>query len=268
MLQFNRMRFPLLSFVFCFSLISSTIFANDSHADARQIFELRVYHAASSQQVTSIENYLQLALIPALHHLGISKVGAFKSVENDTATDKKVYLLIPFSSLDAFANITSKLEKDVSYQQAGSDYLNAAYNQAPYKRFETILLKAFPGMPQLAAPLLNGPKQERIYELRSYEGPTEKLYENKVQMFNKGDEIGLFKRLGFNAVFYAEVLSGCHMPNLMYMTTFENRASREEHWKSFNDDPQWKKLVSAPEYQHNVSRADILFLTPEEFSDL
>jgi hypothetical protein len=78
-------------------------------------------------------------------------------------------------------------------------------------------------------------------------------------MFNAGDEIGLFNRLGFNAVFYGEVLSGARMPNLMYMTTFENQASRDAHWKAFVDDPQWKKLSTMPEYQKNVSRIEIFF---------
>jgi hypothetical protein len=87
-------------------------------------------------------------------------------------------------------------------------------------------------------------------------------------MFNQGGEVTLFKRLGFNAVFYAEVLSGSHMPNLMYMTSFDNMASRDEHWKSFGNDPFWKKLVAAPEYQNNVSKADIFFLHPAEYSDL
>jgi len=87
-------------------------------------------------------------------------------------------------------------------------------------------------------------------------------------MFNKGDEIGLFKKLGFNAVFYASVLSGAHMPNLMYMTSFDDMASREAHWKAFFADPHWKQLVADPQYQHNVSHVDIIFLHPAAYSDL
>ncbi len=97
----------------------------------------------------------------------------------------------------------------------------------------------------------------------------EKLHYNKVQMFNRGGESELFfKKLGFNAVFYASVLSGSHMPNLMYMTSFDNKTARDQHWKTFGDDPFWKQLSGSPEYQHNVSKADILFLHPTDFSDL
>jgi hypothetical protein len=87
-------------------------------------------------------------------------------------------------------------------------------------------------------------------------------------MFNKGGEVTLFKRLGFNAIFYGEVIAGASMPNLMYMTSFENRKSRDEHWKAFVDDPEWKKLSARKEYQNNVSKIDITFLVPAAYSDL
>ena len=86
-------------------------------------------------------------------------------------------------------------------------------------------------------------------------------------MFNEGDEIGLFKKLNFNAVFYSEVIAGSHMPNLMYMTCFENKADRDAHWKSFVGDPFWKTLLAMPMYQHNVSHIDINFLRPTDYSD-
>lgn len=133
---------------------------------------------------------------------------------------------------------------------------------------ENIVLRAFELAPQMQKPQLKSPNKERVYELRSYEGATEKLYASKVKMFNAGDEIGIFKNLNFNAVFYAEVLAGSRMPNLMYMTTFESMPERETHWKAFGESPAFKKLLAAPEYQHNVSKADIIFLRPTDYSDI
>jgi NIPSNAP len=128
-------------------------------------------------------------------------------------------------------------------------------------------MKAFSKSPVMQRPKLTGPRSERIYELRSYEGPTEKRYENKVKMFNDGDEVGLFNRLNFNAVFYGEVFAGSKMPNLMYMTTFDNKQSRDDHWKAFSADAQWMKLKVMPEYQNNVSKNVQTFLRPTEYSD-
>ena len=86
-------------------------------------------------------------------------------------------------------------------------------------------------------------------------------------MFNAGGEVVLFKRLGFNAVFYADVIYGSHMPNLMYMTSFDNMESRNEHWKSFSNDPEWKTLSGMDMYKNNVSHIDITLMHPTEYSD-
>jgi hypothetical protein len=71
-------------------------------------------------------------------------------------------------------------------------------------------------------------------------------------MFNLGDEIRLFKKLGFNAVFYGEVLSGAQMPNLMFMTSFNNMAAHDQHWKVL-EMILIETTFSNARYQHNVS---------------
>ena len=86
-------------------------------------------------------------------------------------------------------------------------------------------------------------------------------------MFNEGGEIKLFKSLDFNAVFYAEVISGSSMPNLMYMTTFSDMASHDAHWKAFSNHPDWKKLAAINEYQHTVSKIVKILLFPTDYSD-
>ena len=77
----------------------------------------------------------------------------------------------------------------------------------------------------------------------------------------------LFKRLGFNAVFYSEAVIGPRLPNLVYMVTFNNMKEREEHWKAFGADAEWKRLSALPQYQNNVSKIDNYFLRPTSYSD-
>ncbi len=240
-----------------------------SAAPKQEYYALRIYSLKTADQETRIDKYLQTALLPALHRMGIAEVGVFKALDNDTAPVRHVYVLIPFKRLDQWLHLETTLARDPQYASAGKDYLEANFDNPPYSRMESILLQAFPDMPHHAVPTaLQGPRAERIYELRSYEGPTEKYFANKVQMFNEGGEIPLFQRLGFNAAFYAGVISGPHMPNLMYMTSFDNMPSREQHWKDFSADPVWKQLVASPQYQHNVSHVDITFLHPAAYSDL
>ena len=116
----------------------------------------------------------------------------------------------------------------------GKDFLNADTAHLPFTRVESTLLEAFPDQPKLIpTKLKNDP--DAIYELRSYESPdTGTLHMLKVDMFNAGGEIKLFKDLDFQAVFYADVLSGSRMPNLVYMVVFrqcsEPRKKMEGVW--------------------------------------
>lgn len=233
----------------------------------REIYRLQVYHFNTSSQEKDLDNYFKNALLPALHRAGIKNVGVLKSWDNDTSADKLIYVVTPMKSLDMLTRLPDQLKKDGQYVSDAGPFLNADFKNPAYSRMETIVLYAFPLAPQLTPPSLKASKKDRVYELRSYESATEEKFENKVKMFNEGGEIDLFKRLNFNAIFYSEVIAGSKMPNLMYMTSFENRADREDHWKTFGNDPFWKKLSSMPEYQNNVSHIDIKFLYPAEYSD-
>ncbi len=244
-------------------VITTTVFA---HAAENFYYQLKIYHLKTQQQEDRLDTYLQNAYMPAMHKMGIQHIGVFKPVDRDTA-GRRVYVLTPFSTWAQLENAGQKLMADPQYLSNGADYIDAAYNNLTYTRIETIILRAFPKMPAPAVPSLSSNKTDRVYELRSYESPTEKYNVNKVRMFNVGDEVALFKRLGFNAVFYAEVLAGSHMPNLMYMTTFNNREDRDKHWATFSADPEWKALSAKLEYQHNVSKAEIMFLHPTAYSD-
>ncbi len=246
--------------------IVSISLSNKFSAQNRDIYQIKTYLMNTEQQMETTENFLKDAYLPALKRLGINPVGVFKPKTIDSDSIKKVMVLIPFSSLEEFSNLDSQLLKDATYLTAGSSYLNAAFNKAPYLRIESILLQAFSGYPNLTPSSLTNLKEERVYELRSYESSTEANFKNKVEMFHDG-EIKLFDRLEFHPVFYAEVLSGDKMPNLMYMTTFSDQTSRDDHWKAFFSSPEWKVLSAKTEYKNNVSKANIMFLTPTKYSD-
>lgn len=236
-------------------------------AEKRDYYEIKLYRLSTNDQVKKVDDFLQNAYLPALHRAGIPRVGVFHPMGNDTATDKRIYVFIPVRTLDKVAVVEDLMVNDPELIKAGDAYWNAAYNAVLYNRIETIILKAFPLMTSFNVPNLTGNKTDRVYELRSYEGPTERLYRQKVKMFNEGGEIALFKRLNFNAVFYSEVVAGSHQPNLMYMTSFNNWADREEHWKAFGSSPEWTKLKVMPEYLNSVSKNEQVFLHPAEFSE-
>jgi hypothetical protein len=259
-----KISFKVLSTLFILSFFST--FTAFSQKKERSFYQIKIYHLKSQQQEERVDQFLENAFLPAMNRNGVKHVGVFKPIKKDSV--QKIYVFIPFKSYNQCQKIEQSLQSDKQFLSAGRDYIDSQHDNVPYSRIESIFLSAFEGMPQANKPALSGPKRDRVYELRSYEGPTEKYFVNKVQMFNKGDEIGIFNRLGFNAIFYGEVISGSKMPNLMYMTSFDNKAERDKHWKAFGSDPDWKKLSAMPEYKNNVSHIDITFLYPTEYSEL
>jgi NIPSNAP len=250
--------------LYCFAIV---IISYNSSAQKRELYQIKTYNLKSEAQLTVTENFLKDAYLPALKRIGIKAVGVFKPKTFAADSIKKIVVVIPFASSKQFLQLENKLAKDQEYLSIGSPYLNAAYNQAPYVRIESVVLQAFTDHPLLTLPQLDSPRANRVYELRSYESATEAIYRRKVDMFNAGGEIKLFQRLQFNAVFYGEVLSGGKMPNLMYLTTFANQESRDNHWKAFVDSPEWKSLLTMDKYKNTISHIDILFLYPTDYSD-
>jgi len=124
----------LVLFLCCFASIA---------APKQEYYELRTYILKDKSQEEKVEKFLQDALLPALHRASIAHVGVFKPVETDTTYGKRIYLLIPYSSLDQFNKVPGSLTKDKQYLAAGKDYLDAAYENPPYARIQSILLKAF-----------------------------------------------------------------------------------------------------------------------------
>lgn len=235
----------------------------------KDIYELRVYKLKTADQIEATDNYLKDAYIPAMHRLGIKQIGVFKPVANDTAVIKTIVVLVQYISLDVWQRTKSNIMNDPVYTAAAKSFLDADTAHLPFTRAESTIMEAFPDAPKLIPTTLKS-NPDAIYELRSYESPTEELHRVKVNMFNTGGEIALFKRLDFQAVFYSDVLSGSRMPNLIYMVAFTNAAAREEHWKAFGSSPEWKKLIADPVYRNNISvnHIDSWILKRTPYSDL
>lgn len=238
---------------FALFLIASLFFFE---ARANDYYKLIVYHFTDSRQEKQLDDFLSGIYMPKLHKTGFAKIGVFKPIGNDTASDKQIVVLLQHKKME---KLTVPLQWNLT--ELGS------YHQPIFTRYEQILLSSFKDMPEMKIPSDAVSKKDRVFELRSYESPTEAAYRNKVHMFNEGGEIQLFEQLKFNAVFYADVLLGSKMPNLMYMTCFSSIDSRNEHWKQFGESDTWKKLSSMDFYKNNMSALHSQLLKSTAYSD-
>ena len=242
------------------------LFSSCDSPEKRDYYEMKFYSFETVEQEARLDHYLEFAYLPGLHRAGIQNVGVFKFSPNGNEIQNAIVVLVPFTSLEHYIEMPEKLKTDSLYLEAGVDYIEAPFDDPPYSRIETILLKAFAGSPRLSIPGLESPREERIYELRSYQGATELLYERKVEMFNSG-ESELFKNLGFHPAFFGEVISSSHMPHLMYMTCFDDTLSQKEHWNAFREHPDWKVMKEKKRYENTVSNITKYELYPTPYSD-
>ncbi len=230
----------------------------------REFYLLRRYHMVSGPQLKLTENYFASALLPALTRMGLGPVGAFKL---DFGPETPAYyLLIPGFSAEPLAELDLRLGLDAEFLQAAAPFWNATAAAPAFERVESWLLVAFEGWPRATAPAL---KSKRIFQLRTYESPSNGEHVRKVEMFHSG-EFEIFKAAGFHPVFFADTLVGSHMPSLTYMLSFADMTELDAKWNVFRNDPAWKKLSADPRFAFDpiVSNIGNLLLSPFDCSQI
>jgi hypothetical protein len=228
----------------------------------------RQYQLRNGAQPRRIADYLQNAVIPALNRLGHKPVGVFEAMFG--APTPSVYVLTPFASLESMARVEAGLDRDQEFLKAGAAYLDAPAADPSYIRYESSLLAAFTKVPRIELPSATAANGPRIFELRTYESPSERAHRAKVRMFSDMGEIDIFRRVGLTPVFFARTVVGTRMPSLTYMLVHDNMAAREKSWDAFRNDAEWKKLSATPGYTDPdiVSNITTVFLRPAAYSQV
>ncbi len=228
----------------------------------RDYYELRRYHLDTEEQRNGLDTFLRQAAIPAMNRFGVEPVGVFYP-EKDLSP---VYVLLRLRSLAEVATLTQRLLADPEFEKQGAAFLNAPAEKPAYQRMESSLLIAFTGMSQLDRPVRSA---GRVLQLRTYESPSVKTGQKKIEMFNSA-EIAIFRKVGLHPVFYGETLVGSKMPNLTYMLAFESMEEQKANWRKFGADPDWQKLRAIPEYADKRILCGItnLILKPAPYSQI
>lgn len=234
---------------------------------ANVIIELRriqLRNGADNQRQRTTE-FLDKHAISAYQRAGAGPVGVFvSSIGPDTPF---LLQLITYPSLAGMEQVRAKMAADTEFQKA----LEAFNGQAGlnYVRIDSSLMRAFDGFPTVEPPPNAGKRPSRMFELRTYESNNLSTLRKKIKMFNDG-EIGVFKRLGMQPVFFGETIIGPKQPNLTYMLSYEDLAGREKAWKAFGGDPEWAKLRVMPGYSDAeiVSNITNYLVSPLPFSPI
>jgi hypothetical protein len=230
------------------------------------LLELRRYRLRNGPMAARFAAYAKDALVPALGRAGISPVGAWNvSFGADSPT---LHLLLPHAGAESLVTLEARLAADAEYRRAAASLLALPPADPPFERCDSSLHVAVPTLPGIDKPAGTAAAASRVFELRTYRSPSEPAGRKKIEMFEAGGELAIFRRLGLQTVFFARDLVGAGLPSLTYMLAFADVAAREKAWTAFREDPEWVKLRDQPAYADIVSGIDAALLRPTDYSQL
>lgn len=222
----------------------------------KEIYEWRIYTLINDG--VGIDDYFKDTLIPAYNRCKVS-VGAFSLFKSEEKEQR--YLLFVYPDLLTYNRVRQEVWNDVEFQNAARSYFEESAPNPVYSEYETYICEAFDKIPKMRMP----DKNRTLFEYRCYHSPNEDANQRKIKMFNI-EEIGLFDKVGINSVCYGEVLSGTHMPALIYLTWHKDEETRNNSWETFGSHPDWKEMRGRPEYKNTATNNQVKLLSPMSYS--
>ncbi len=206
-----------------------------SSGSRSRYYEFRFYRLTAGERLQRMNQFAGQRLLPLLqkHKFGLS--GFFSVLMGEHSPS--LVGLMSYSSLAEREELWSRLGGDPDWRKAVMELESAP--EPPFVRADSFLVRATSYSPELAAA---APEQKsRLFELRIYQSPTERQLLALHERFG-GPEIKIFHRTGIHPILYGEMVVGPGMPNLVYLTPFENLAEREKAWAAFEADQEWQKV--------------------------
>jgi len=229
----------------------------------QQLIQLRTFSFANEEKLKIFADYAAKTMIPAMNRAGVKPVGAFRVLKADNpkseADELIVRVLLQFPDAASMLGLARQLAADATFAAEQKAVFDTPMKDPVYLRIETQLLLGFPQCPAIEVPTTAA---ERVVQLRIYESHNCERAARKIEMFNEGGEIALFRRLGMHPVCFGSSIAGTKMPNLHYMLGFESPAALDAGWKKFRADPDWAKLKDDPRFKDTVSNITNLIMRP------
>jgi hypothetical protein len=231
-----------------------------------QLLELRRYRLRFGPMEARFGDYLKGVLVPALNRAGVKPVGVFNVAVGSGAPT--VHVLLPLPNPESLSELPARLAADPDYRRDAAAFRSLPATDPPYIRRDSSIMVAFGSVPTIQAPAGPQAAASRVFELRTYESHNEAAGLKKIEMFETGGEIPIFRRAGLTPVFFARDVIGTGLPSLTYMLVFEDLAAREKSWRAFVGDPEWTKLSTTPGFTDIVSNIHNVLLRPTDYSQI
>lgn len=209
--------------------------AGTSETGRTRIYLLQTFHLRHGTQLARIHEYLSNWALPTLRKLHSGPQIALEALLAPHMP--QVALILGFESMEQMWKLRGQLNEDEELQRAFEAWQEGP--EPPFERQHNTLLEATAYSPEIVVPE-TPPEKPRIFELRVYHSPTWRQLRALHERF-AGPEVQIFARVGVYPVFYSATIFGANMPNLTYLTPFDDLAAREKAWSAFAADPEWVK---------------------------
>jgi hypothetical protein len=240
--------------------------AEPASAARPQVLELRRYRLRNGALAARFTAYAKDALVPALGRAGLAPIGAWNvTLGPDSPT---LHLLLPHPDAASVVTLDARLDADGEYRKAAAATFVLPPVDPPFLSCDSSLHAAVATMPGIEKPTGASAGKDRVFELRTYRSATEAASRRKIEMFEAGGELALFRRVGLNTVFFGRDIVGGGLPSLTYMVVFADDDARAKAWAAFRDHPEWVKMRDDPRYADTVSSIDSSLLRPTDYSQI
>jgi len=237
-------------------------FGQTTPAKRTRIFVQQNYLLKIGPQGARLTDYLSKTYLGALAkvHTGPTLV-----LEATLATHlPQVTVFTGYQSVEEMWSVRAKLDGDQALE-AATDAWEA---ETPFENITSSLLRVGDYSPELA-PLNPQPTTPRVFEMRIYHAPTWKNMRGLEWRFREG-EVRILTKVGAAPILFAPTVIGADVPNMTWITAFENEAARDKAWAAFSADPEWQKLSaeSRQRYGDNPTVRQIFLFRAAAYSPI
>ena len=131
-------------------------------------------------------------------------------------------MILGFQSVQELWAVRAKLNLDKELDKAYQEWQTGP--EAPFEQQANAMLESTDYSPEMVA-LDPPPSKPRIFELRVYHSPNYRSLKSLHERF-AGPESKLFHKSGVHPILYSSTVIGPNMPNLTYVTPFDDLASQ------------------------------------------
>ena len=211
-----------------------------SAAPPRKInfYYLENYYLRLSTQPDRIHEFLSQGWLPAVNKFHSGPKICLDAIVAPHVPQIAVFMGL--QSVEELFSVRAKLSQDSAYRRALAAWEDGP--EPPYEHYSGTLLKVTDYGSDSDIPVQKEkPKKPRIFEMRVYHNPDWKHLAALHQRF-RGAEIRIFHRDGIHPILYTETAIGANMPNLTYLTPYDDMGARQRAWDTFHADPEWIKV--------------------------